>query len=527
MRWGLTRCAGALLSIGLVLLAGGAATAQRGGGTLRVALVDAPRSFSILEEENPATIWPALPLYNSLLSHDPERRLDSGEQLRGELAESWSWSADRLRLTLRLRRGVRWHDGRPFTSADVQHTFELVRGRPERPLAASPRRGWYGAVERIATDGNDGVIFLLRRPQPGLLSLLASGLAPIYPAHVAPAEMRTHPVGTGPFRLREFAPGRSIVLERNPFYFVKDRPYLDGIVYTVYPDRAAAGEALVSGAADLTAPGVGTPALLALARSRNLKVQEVGSGLAHQVILNPARAPLNDRLVRQALNLALNRKRMIRDVLGGLGVAGGALPPPPYGEWGLTEDALRPLAGFGDASEEQASARRLLAEAGYPPRRPLRLVLTTRADPAPRATADWVLGALRAVGVEASVEPLEPPAWRARLARREFAVAVDVVALGAEDPDAVLGAYFRCPDRRGRHCNPELEAALDRASMEADPARRKALVRAVDLRLQTEAGRLTLAHPLDALLHSPAMQGLVAHHNRFSYGRMQDVWLGQ
>src|SRR5262249_1127420 len=158
---------------------------------------------------------------------------DGQPTLVGELAESWAWSDGGKRLTFKLRHGVTWHDGKPFTSADVKYTFDLVRDLTEKRLKLNPRKQWYANVAEVKTDGDFGVTFLLKQPQPGLLNLLASAYGPIYPAHVDPAELRTRAVGTGPFMLKEAVAEQRIVMVRNPHYFVKGRPYLDGLEYAV------------------------------------------------------------------------------------------------------------------------------------------------------------------------------------------------------------------------------------------------------------------------------------------------------
>src|SRR5262249_26781658 len=106
----------------------------------------------------------------------------------------------RQQLIFPLRQGVKWHDGKPFTAADVKCTWDLLAGKPNEKLRINPRKSWYGNIEEVIPNGDFQVTFRLKRPQPALLALLASGWAPIYPCHVSPRDMRTHPIGTGPFK---------------------------------------------------------------------------------------------------------------------------------------------------------------------------------------------------------------------------------------------------------------------------------------------------------------------------------------
>jgi peptide/nickel transport system substrate-binding protein len=130
----------------------------------------------------------------------------------------------RYRLTFRLREGVKWHDGRPFNAMDVRCTWDLLLGRSNEKLRTNPHKAWYQNVEEVTADGDLITTFRLRRPQPALLALLASGYSPIYPCHVSPREMRQHPIGTGPFKFIEFKPNQSVKVARNPDYWKKGRP---------------------------------------------------------------------------------------------------------------------------------------------------------------------------------------------------------------------------------------------------------------------------------------------------------------
>ena len=118
----------------------------------------------------------------------------------------------------------------------------------------NPRKAWYDNVDEVTTNGDYEATFHLKRPQPALLALLASGYSPIYPCHVSPAQMRTHPIGTGPFKFVEFKPNESIKLTRNPDYWKQGLPYLDGIEYTIIPNRSTAILAFVAGKFDMTFP---------------------------------------------------------------------------------------------------------------------------------------------------------------------------------------------------------------------------------------------------------------------------------
>ena len=147
----------------------------------------------------------------------------------------------------------KWHDGKPFTSADVKCTWDMLTGKSEtQKLRKNPRTSWYWNLQEVTTNGDREVTFHLGQPQPSLLILLASGYSPVYPCHVPTAQMRTKPIGTGPFKLGEFKQKEIVKLVRNPDYFKKGKPYLDGIDMPIVPARGTAMLGFVAGRYDMT-----------------------------------------------------------------------------------------------------------------------------------------------------------------------------------------------------------------------------------------------------------------------------------
>ena len=237
----------------LAAIAGAApAIAQKQGGVLKIQHWDSPASMSIHEEATYSVVVPVMGVMNNLVVYDQHIAQNSLNTIRPDLAESWEWSEDGKDLTFKLRQGVKWHDGKPFTAADVRCTFDLIQGKAKEKLRADPRKEWYNNVQEVATNGDYEAVFHLKRPQPALLTLLASGYSPIYPCHVSPAQMRQHPIGTGPFKFVEFKPNERIRVERNPDYWKKGRPYLDGIEYTIVTNRSTAILGFIAGQFDMT-----------------------------------------------------------------------------------------------------------------------------------------------------------------------------------------------------------------------------------------------------------------------------------
>jgi len=236
----------------LVVVAAEPASAQKPGGILKMYSPDSPASMSIHEEATFVAEGPMMGVFNNLVVFDQHVKQNSLDSIVPDLATGWSWNEEGTELTLPLRDGVRWHDGKPFTAKDVQYTFDLLIGKSNEKLRVNPRKSWYRNLEAVTPNGDYQVTFHLKRPQPAFLIALAGGYSPIYPWHVAPRDMRSHPIGTGPFKFVEFKPNERITVTRNPDYWKPGRPYLDGIEYTIIRNLSTAVLAFVAGKFDMT-----------------------------------------------------------------------------------------------------------------------------------------------------------------------------------------------------------------------------------------------------------------------------------
>jgi ABC-type transport system substrate-binding protein len=405
-----------------------AAAEPKYGGVLNATESDAPPSLSIHEEATVSTTWAMMPCYNNLVLFDPLKKQESVSTVIGELAERWAWEDGGKALVFHLRRGVKWHDGQAFSAKDVKYTFDVIREAPGAPakLRVNPRKLWYENVASIDTPDADTVIFRLRRPQPSLLLMLASGYSPIYPSHVSPAELRN-----------------------------------------------------------------------------------------------------KDARVRRAINLSIDRKDYIRAGRQGGAVLGGVMLPKPYGVWGLSEKELVKLPGMGDPVKNKAEAKKLLAEAGYGPGKPLKLTVSTRTTSYFLDMASFVIDQLKQVGIESTLEQIEMGVWHAKLTRRDYELAANNTGIGPDDPDANLYENFKCgsPRNYSDFCNPEVDRLIDEQSQTLDFAKRLKLVQELDQRLQLEGARIMLGWAQEYFLMWPYVKNLVPHQLEYNYGRMQEVWL--
>src|SRR5215467_1432043 len=290
-----------------------AAFAQKAGGILKISHFDSPASLSLLEESTAAALRPVMGIFNNLVVYDQHVAQNSMRSIVPELATSWSSNEEGTELTFPLRQGVKWHDGKPFTAQDVKCTWDLLSGKASEKLRINPRKSWYSNVEEVTTKGDYEVTFRLKRPQPSLLALLASGWAPIYPCHVLAREMRQRPIGTGPFKFVEFKPNESIKLARNASYWKEGRPYLDGIEYTIIKDVSTRVLAFITGKSDLFSPyGVTIPLLKDIKDQAPQAICEVtASNVNRTLMANRDKPPFDNPELRRAMTLTLDRKAFI------------------------------------------------------------------------------------------------------------------------------------------------------------------------------------------------------------------------
>jgi peptide/nickel transport system substrate-binding protein len=502
------------------------------GGVLRPVLrEDLPQGFAIHESATNSVTWPAMPCYSNLVLYDQTKRLGRVETIVPELAEKWSWQDGYRNLVFFLRRDVRWHDGQPFTSKDVKFTFDVVREAADAPakLRINPRKDWYANVDAIEAPDPYTVVFRLKRPQPSLVAMLASGYSPVLPAHVPLAEHRSRCIGTGPFKFKEWKRGQSVELVRNPDYFVKGRPYLDGVRYTVIVERGTRVAALQAGQIDVAYPGETTLAIAEQLRKAvpSMVLTETASNVSENLLLNTRKPPFDNVNVRRALSFAIDRRTYTQTVHRGAAVIGASLAPKPWGVWGLLDRDLSQLPGYGGAAAGRARARTLLAEAGFGASNPLKVELVTRAIAIYLDFAGFVVSDLKQVGVEATLKQIDTAQWHPMVTRREFQIGANLTGLGVDDPDANFYENFSCgsPRNYGDYCNEEVGRLIDRQSQETDLPKRVALVAQIQKKLEEDAARPTMGWRTDRFAHYPYVKNLILNQVTYNCCRLQEVWL--
>lgn len=501
------------------------------GGTLRIYQRDNPASASIHEEATYSAVIPFMSIYNNLVIYKQDVAQNSLNTIEPELATSWTWSADRKDLTFKLREGVKWHDGKPFTAEDVKCTFDLLLGKGKDKLRLNPRKAWYENVKDVVVDGAYQVTVKLGRPQPSLLALLASGYSPMYPCHVPAAEMRTHPIGTGPFKFVEYKRNEVIKLVRNPDYWKKGQPYLDAIEMPIITNRSTAMLAFIAGKVDMTFPTEVTAQILKDIKAQDPKAQCFfgPTNVSTNLIVNRDKPPFNNADLRKALALTLDRKAFIDILAQGQADIGGTMLPQPEGFWGMPPDMVKQMVGYDpDVKKNRDEARAIMKKLGYGPDKTMDLKVSTRDIAAYRDAAVILIDQLKDIYINATLDPVETSQWFAKVARGDYAVGLNLTGNAVDDPDQSFYENYACNSQRNytHYCNPELEKQFDLQSQETDIEKRKQMVWKIDQQLQNDVARPIILHRREGTCWTPALHGFVPMVNSSYNGyRFDGLWL--
>jgi peptide/nickel transport system substrate-binding protein len=515
----------------LGMLAAQPAQAQKSGGVLKISFFDNPASMSLHEEATGAALRPMMGVFNNLVMYRQDVAQNSPDSIVPDLATSWAWSEDGRELTFPLRQGVNWHDGKPFTAADVKCTWDLLLGIGSEKLRVNPRKTWYLNLDRVTTNGDYEVTFHLKRPQPALLSLLASGWSPVYPCHVPARDMRTHPIGTGPFKFVEFKPNEVVRTTRNPDYWKPGRPYLDGIEWHIIKDISTRNLTFIAGRFDISSPYGTTVPLLDDVRSQAPRAVCVltATNVSRNLILNREKPPFDNPDLRRALALSLDRKAFIDILTQGKGDIGATMLPPPEGLWGMPPEMLATLPGYDpDIGKNRAEARKMMEKLGYGPDNRLAVTLSSRNIPAYRDPAVILIDQLKEIYIDAVLEPVETANWFPKIYRKDYTIAINGTESGVDDPDQQFYENFVCGAVRNYtgYCNPEVDKLIDQQSAEADREKRRKLVWQIETRLAEEGARPIIFYPRGGTCSQPYVKGLTTMVNSIYNGyRMEDVWL--
>jgi peptide/nickel transport system substrate-binding protein len=433
-----------------------------------------PDAVTFLIESNPPNLDPRYAtdgqsarigglIFDALLERDDQMNL------HGDLAESWT-NPDPLTYLFHLRHDVKFHDGRPLTSADVKSTIEFM----VNPANHSPKQGAFRLVTSIEAPDPMTVIFHLKEPYASFLWNLERSAIGIVPAG-ASADFARRPIGTGPFRFVNQAQDDYVALERNPSYF-RGAPKIQTVIFRVVPDAIVRALELRKGSADLEMSSLSPDLIPILARQSDLVVsRRTGTNLAY-LGFNFADPILSRREVRQALAYGTDRQSLIKYLLHGQGeLASGLLPPS---NWAYQPDVLV-------YPYDPAQAEKLLDAAGFPrlsdgKRSRFHLTLKVSTEEPARLLAAALQEQWKKIGVELEIRPLELATLFSDLSKGNFQI-TSLRWVGANNDPDIFELVFsskRFPPNgfnRGHYSNPQMDLLTTQIRTEMNQEKRKEL----------------------------------------------------
>jgi len=528
---GRSKMIGLFLSVMLLvgLWAAPAALAQekpQKGGVLRVALTGDPPSLDMHQEQTFLVTIPMSTVYNTLVMFDPH----GYPKIIGDLAKSWTVSDDNVTWTFTLHQGVKFHDGSELTSADVKASLDKIVFPPEGVV--SPRKSYFQMIKSIEAPDRDTVVFRLHHPSASFLSMLALPSNFIYAKKYLDQDInyyKKNAMGSGPFKLKQYVHGASLEMERNPNYWKKGLPYMDGIKYFIITDDGARAKSIRSDRIDVEFRGFPPAEVDGIKGQMGDKVTVAYPGQPSHwgIAFNVDKKPYDDERVRKAMSLAIDRYDMGQTLapLTGLDTVSG--PIPPHASWALSTEELQALPGFGkDHAANLKEAKRLLAEAGYP--NGFKTVLTNRSIKLPYIDMGvYLLSAWKKIGVEAEHRLEESASWSKSRATRDFELLLDPMGTqGVADPDELLVKFTSGSSNNwGRFSDPVIDKLFEQQKVELNEQKRVQLAKELQKELMQKALWLPGLWWTRAEVRSARIRNYEPMPNHWMNRRLEDVWL--
>jgi peptide/nickel transport system substrate-binding protein len=501
------------------------------GGELIFPVPSEMPSYDGHREETFGLIHPIAPHYNTLLRVDPTD--PTGTKPVADLAESWTVSKDGLLYTFKLRSGVKFHDGSVMTSKDVKASYDKIIFPPAG--IGSTRKGQYRAVEVVEAPDPSTVRFRLKWPESSFLLALSSPWNFIYKADLLAKDIHWYEkniMGTGPFTFVEHVKGSHWVGKKNPDYWDKGKPYLDGYRALFISSSSAQVAAIRGERAHIQFRGF-SPAerdTLKTALGDKITVQESPWDCILMVAINHEKKPFDDKRVRRALSLALDRQegsKALSKIAIIKEIAGIQVPGTPY----ATPPAeLEKLAGYGkDVNANRAEARRLLKEAGA---EGASFTFKNRGIPMPyEPLGIWLLDQWRQVGLNVKQEVIEPAAYYTPLRAGDFQVAMDFQCGYIVEPDLDIYKFIstdKNPSNYGRYTDRTLDDLYEKQARASTPEERKAFLRQFEKRLLDEEAHYVLTLQWHRIIpHSAKVKGWQITPSHYLNNQLDTVWLDQ
>jgi peptide/nickel transport system substrate-binding protein len=502
----------------------------RAGGELVFAVGGTPPSFDGHRETTFAMLHPIAPHYSTLLRFDPQNY----PKIVGDVAESWSVSKDRLTYTFKIRKGIQFHDGSPLTAKDVKATYDKIIFPPEGVVSA--RQASYAVVDKVETPDNFTVVFKLKHTSASFLANLASPWNFIYKADILAKDPRWYEkniMGSGPFSFVEYVAGSHWIGKKNPNYFIKGRPYLDGYRAIVIRDTAPRVAAVRSGQALIEFRGFNPAARDDIVKTagNQVMVQESPWACSILVTINNEKKPFDDPRVRRALNLAIDRwgASQALSKISVMKYVGGLLRPGS--ELAIPEPELTKLPGYGkniDAARKEA--KRLLKEAGV--QEGFTFTLKNRNVKEPYEIAGvYVIDQWRQVGLNVNHVQQEEGPYFNDFRQGNYDAGIDFQCDFMDDPDLQLFRFVsseKSPINYGRYNDSVLDNLYEKQSRATNPKERLKIIRQFEKRvLDEKTYQFNLLWWQRIVPHSVKVKGWKITPSHYVNQDLRDVWLAQ
>ena len=472
-----------------------------------------PGTVNFLIESMPANLDPRIGtdaqsqhldglIFDSLLAHDEQMNIVA------DLAERWE-ARDPVTYVFHLRQGVKFHDGRPLTSADVKFTFDSILDGTVK----TPKRGAFRMVTSIEVPDDSTVVFHLREPYASFLWNLTKPGVGIVPRGSGP-EIAQHPIGTGPFQFVNMITDQEIVLQRNTSYFgdageASDaRGNVERVRFRIVPDALVRALELRKGSADVAINSLSPDMVVTLSKERGIVADEQPGTTIAYMGFNLEDPILSHRDVRQALAYATDRATLIKYLMRGQARAASSLLPPNH--WAYDLEVRR-------YDFDPARAEELLDAAGFKRGAGgvrFRLEFKTSTEEYSRLLSEAIADEWQRVGVAVELRPLEFATFYADLQRGSFQVSAQRWVGGNNDPDIFESVFSskKIPpngSNRGHYRNPQLDALLDQARMEMDREKRKALLWEIQRIVAEDEPYINLWYPDNVCVHRERLTDIV------------------
>ncbi|MEZ4869649.1 MAG: ABC transporter substrate-binding protein [Caldilineaceae bacterium] len=449
------------------------------------------------------------------------------------LATSWEISDDQTTYTFSLREGVKFHDGAPFSSADVLATFNRIINPPDN-IAISGIRENLEMIQEVSAPDDMTVVFTLKRPTPYFLELLADDNSIIYSKQTLEEnnfDLKgvTVPPGTGPFKFVEFIPGEKIVLEANKEYWNPELPYIDGIELQNVGAWADRGTAVLTGQADFSW-NVSVDTWNEGSTRDGISTAHAACLNSHMVAINNTHPPLDDPRVRRAIHLAVDRQSLIDTFAPVWEPAFVTRWLPSASPYATPQDQVLAMPGYRSEKEEDiATAKQLLADAGYPDGFETTFTAWTDAASSEVAVPAFAELLRSSLNIRGDIKVVERALTADVLSSGDFDLfKSDTYASPILDPFPFWNSYLRtgASQNFSQYSNPDFDALLDTLATEIDTAKRQELInQGMDMLDENPPFFL-----IGFCAHSPMwhdyVKGLAIDQRLWSkWGRFETVWL--